>query len=66
MKSVALKLTIIYIGVGVLWILFSDKITVALAPDISELLWFQTVKGVSYVLLTGLLLYLLITQNPQV
>lgn len=53
-----LKLTIIYTGVGILWILSSDLI-LELFFDEEQFVNYQTYKGISYVVATGVLLYLL-------
>ncbi|MFC5623899.1 PAS domain S-box protein [Algoriphagus winogradskyi] len=54
-------ITIIYMIVGVNWIFFSDiLINSIFSDDIQEMSRFQMIKGVLYVLLTGLLLYYLI------
>ena len=61
MKS-ALKITLIYILIGVLWIVLSDKIAYYLFSDfeIYTQNLFQIIKGIFYVLMTALILYTLI------
>ncbi|EOZ98732.1 Phytochrome, two-component sensor histidine kinase [Indibacter alkaliphilus LW1] len=57
-----LKVVLIYIAVGVFWILLSDKILLLIfgSNELEQIAYLQTVKGVFYVAMTGLLLYLLI------
>jgi len=56
----ALKIAFIYLVIGSLWILFSDKIAEAVAQDRNVLTIINTVKGWGYVIVTSLLLYWLI------
>jgi PAS domain S-box-containing protein len=62
MRSGALKIALIYVVAGVLWITLSDKLLLALQSriDLKVVLFISSVKGVGYVLLTGVLLYQLI------
>ncbi|MFN2373256.1 MAG: GGDEF-domain containing protein, partial [Cyclonatronaceae bacterium] len=53
-------ITLLYIVSGVLWIAFSDRLVVTLIDDIELMSRIQTYKGWVYVLITGLLLYMLI------
>ncbi len=55
-----LKITIIYLIVGGLWILFSDKILAILIQDSATLSQFQTLKGWFFIVVTAALLYYLI------
>jgi diguanylate cyclase (GGDEF)-like protein/PAS domain S-box-containing protein len=59
-RHLALRITMIYVAVGLLWILASDRL---LEFDANQT-WFaqygQTIKGGLYVLVTGLGLYLLL------
>jgi len=55
-----LRITIIYLVVAVLWIVFSDQFLKNIAPDLEQLSRFQTYKGLFYVAVTGLVLYVLI------
>lgn len=54
----ALKITINYIIVGVLWILFSDELVTAIFLDQDFLKQVQTIKGWFFVIVTGTFLYL--------
>ncbi len=50
----------IYLGLGVLWILFSDRLVHNITTDKTFLLMLNTYKGVAYVVITGAILYLLL------
>jgi len=56
-------IVIIYIIVGALWIVFSDKALGYLVSDSKTIQKFQTIKGWFYVLSTGILLYYLILRQ---
>lgn len=62
LMKAATKVTIIYLIVGYLWILFSDQFLLFLLDDtrISSYAVYQTYKGFAFVSLTGLMLYLLL------
>jgi len=62
MRSGALKIATLYIIAGVLWIMLSDKLLLAMQNhlDLDVVLFISSVKGIGYVLLTGILLYKLI------
>ncbi len=62
-KNFALRITVIYIILGVLWIVFSDKFMFILFEDTHTLNLVSTYKGWFYVLFTGWLLFLLIQQE---
>ncbi|GIK42624.1 MAG: histidine kinase [Chloroflexota bacterium] len=54
------RITLIYLLVGGLWIIFSDRLVAALVTDPVALTQMQTYKGWFYIVATALLLYLLI------
>ncbi len=56
------NIVIIYLVLGFLWILFSDRLLEQLIDDPATLTQFQTTKGWFYVLITALLLYILISR----
>ena len=56
----ALLITLLYLIVGVAWILGSDHLASLVAGEMAELALFQRVKGLAYIALTGIALYLLI------
>ncbi|MDX1638437.1 MAG: histidine kinase dimerization/phosphoacceptor domain -containing protein [Balneolaceae bacterium] len=55
-----LKIALTYLVVSALWIIFSDKILSSIITNESFLLQFQTYKGLFFVIVTALLLYVLI------
>lgn len=57
------KIPIIYIIIGALWILFSDEIVTNLTSDPQKIQLLSTYKGWAYVLVTGIMLYLLIKKE---
>jgi diguanylate cyclase (GGDEF)-like protein/PAS domain S-box-containing protein len=61
-KIPALRIAIIYLLFGVLWIFVSDSLLAELIPDPATLTRYQTYKGWLYVLATALLAYLLVSQ----
>src|SRR5471030_1618627 len=63
MKSGALKITLVYIVVGTLWILFSGKLVSALVGDRDTLVMVEVLKGCFYILATGALVHLLISRH---
>ena len=59
----AFQITVIYLLIGGLWILFSDRFVEAISTNTQTLTTLSTYKGWFYVLVTGLLLYWLIHRN---
>jgi signal transduction histidine kinase/CheY-like chemotaxis protein len=57
------RITILYLLIGCLWILFSDRFLELMTSDATMITRLQTYKGWFYVLITGLLLYFLIKQH---
>ncbi|MFC3852804.1 putative bifunctional diguanylate cyclase/phosphodiesterase [Salinispirillum marinum] len=55
----ALRLALTYIVMGSLWILFSDRALALFVQDAAQLSQLQTAKGWAFVLLTGLLFFVL-------
>jgi len=58
--SPPVKITAIYLLIGIIWILFSDSITSMLFQQRSDLTLVQNLKGVFYVITTGIILFYLI------
>ncbi len=56
----AILITIIYLLAGALWIILSDCIAYMVLPGIDRFLWFSIVKGLIYVGLTGILIFILV------
>lgn len=59
-KRVALRIAEIYVLLGVLWVLFSDKLASMIVYDQKTLLMISVVKGWLYVFLTGIIIFSLI------
>lgn len=55
----AVRITLIYIGLGLVWILFSDQALMLMIDDTETIMRLQTYKGWAYVLITGILFGLL-------
>lgn len=53
----------IYLLIGSVWILFSDRLAAGIAPDTAALTSISIYKGWGYVLVTAILLYWLIRRN---
>lgn len=62
MKSIPFeyKITVTYIILGALWILFSDKLVMSITQDPETFQKISTLKGWFYVLITGILLFYLV------
>lgn len=58
-----IRITLIYIFLGAMWILFSDRLVVSFTNDLHEIQTLSTYKGWFYVLITGLLFYFLIKKE---
>lgn len=67
MRSGALKIAVVYVVAGILWITLSDKLLLALRKslDLEIVLFINSIKGVGYVIVTGLLLYKLIRLHTR-
>jgi|GEM_PF-908811 len=65
MRLGALRIALIYIALGVLWITLSDKVLSLLQPGIDSSLFLiiNSCKGIFYVIITGLLLWKLIKKD---
>ncbi|MCA9427635.1 MAG: PAS domain S-box protein [Candidatus Omnitrophica bacterium] len=64
-KKIYLRVPLIYAGIGVLWILFSDRVLLLIVEDTEELTRLQIFKGWFYVGVTALLLYLLLRREVR-
>jgi len=58
-----IKISLIYIVLGALWILFSDKVLHAFVVEIDKANRLEIYKGWFFVAITGILLYLLINKE---
>jgi signal transduction histidine kinase/ActR/RegA family two-component response regulator len=61
------RITLIYLIVGILWIIFSDRILEYIISDINpnSLGTFQSIKGAFFIIITSLLLYILVKKHLQ-
>ncbi|MBX7125934.1 MAG: PAS domain S-box protein [Cyclobacteriaceae bacterium] len=67
LKNPALRIVIIYFGVGSLWILGGDYLTLKLfGPNINELGWIREALDLVFVALSGMLLFGLIRRDQKV
>lgn len=57
--SPALKIAIVYLTFAVVWILLSDRVVRWLFPDADTLSWFQTAKGLGFVIVSAAVLFIL-------
>lgn len=57
------RITSVYIFIGALWILFSDKLALSLVNDARQIEIISISKGWFYVLITGILLFILVRKE---
>lgn len=62
-RSSALKIVAYYILFGCLWILFSDELLSSLIAQKDLLTRWQTIKGWTFIIVTAVMLYLLISRS---
>lgn len=60
-----IKITIIYLVIGFLWILFSGKLVYSLSIDPEVIVTLERFKGWFFILVTGILLFLLIRRESN-
>lgn len=60
-----LKVALLYIVLGAIWVIFSDNILYTITSDTVMLTMLHTIKGWFYVLITGLMAYFLIRSNRK-
>lgn len=58
-----LRISVIYLVVGLLWITFSDRLAEAFAPDLAVLTSWQTVKGGVFVVATAAMIWFLVHRD---
>jgi PAS domain S-box-containing protein len=61
----AARIAVLYLVFATLWIYASDRILAMFVEDMQWLEWLGTVKGVAYVVVTALLLYILLRNWSQ-
>jgi hypothetical protein len=57
------KITLAYLAFGIIWIVASDAIAKTVATSISRLSLDQTVKGVAYIIMSGLFIFFLMRRT---
>jgi diguanylate cyclase (GGDEF)-like protein/PAS domain S-box-containing protein len=62
-KLLSIKITFIYMSLGGLWIVFSDRLLISLASDMESLGRLQTFKGWFYIMATAGVLYVLVHRD---
>jgi two-component system cell cycle sensor histidine kinase/response regulator CckA len=62
-RGTPFRITLIYLLIGGLWIIFSDRLVAAIVTDPVVLTQLQTYKGWFFITATGFLLYLLIRRS---
>lgn len=62
MKS-AIRITLVYLAVASLWILLSDRAVALFTEDVASLTLYSSIKGLFYVSVTGLMLFLMIRKE---
>ena len=55
-----IRISLLYLMIGFLWIIFSDRLAYAISPSKTALLMLNTYKGMIYVIVTSAILYLLL------
>lgn len=61
----SLNITLIYLSVSAVWIIFSDQILAGIVQDQSFFIQLQTYKGLFFVFITSLLLFFLIRRTTS-
>ncbi len=61
----ALRISLIYFFISIMWILFSDQILAFLTPNLSAYVTFSTYKGSFFVLISTLLIFYLIKSTAR-
>ncbi len=64
-RSHALRITFIYLVFASAWIFFSDRLLDTLSDNTALLTYWQSIKGVAFVIITSVMLYLLISGLRQ-
>lgn len=64
-NGIAIKITLIYFLVGLIWIFFSDQLILSISGSSETVTHFQSYKGAFFVAFTAFLLFLLINKEMQ-
>lgn len=59
----AIKVALRYLILGILWIYFSDRVINQIAQDPDQIIYFQTFKGIFFVILSVILIYFLVNNE---
>ncbi len=59
------KITLLYLLLGILWILFSDKLLALTFRNPESISYYQSVKGIFFILLTAAFLFTLVKRNTE-
>ncbi len=59
------RITLLYLGFGLLWILLSDKLLDFLIEDLDTLSTIQTYKGFFFIFITALMLFVLVREHMK-
>lgn len=65
-RKIAVKIAFIYIVLGLLWILFSDRLVGSIFTNIKMLSIAQTIKGWFFIIASGMVVYLLIFKQLKI
>lgn len=65
-RKIAVKIAFIYIVLGLLWILFSDRLVGSIFTNIKMLSIAQTIKGWFFIIASGMVVYLLIIKQLKI
>jgi diguanylate cyclase (GGDEF)-like protein/PAS domain S-box-containing protein len=60
-RSFALIVALLYLGISIIWILISDQILLLFIGNLSNLSDYQSIKGILFVLVTAILLFVFIS-----
>lgn len=62
-RSFALIVSLLYVGISLIWILFSDQVLLFFVGSLSKLSAYQSIKGTFFVLATALLFFVFISRR---
>ena len=60
--SSATRIVTVYVAMGALWILLSDRLLGMVVPEPERITWIQTLKGWGFIVATGIVLYMLLSR----
>ena len=62
-RFVPIKIVVIYMIIGSLWIYFSDSLTITMSNNLLDFKTLQNIKGFIFIIFTSIILYILIHSN---